>query len=182
MALANTYRRRLHDRALDQYGYVTTKNAEVCGVPAVELRKMATRGGVRRVAHGLYRFEDVPATKYDQFMEAVLRVGAGAHLTRDAVLSFHDLGLVNPRRIRVGTPNRTRAKMPDFIEVVHEKLDPRDCTLYEGVPSMTVAKALLDWKKTAMADRFADAARDALQRGLLRRGEATGLFGETAVT
>ena len=45
MALADTYRRRLRDRALDQYGYVTTRDAADVGVPAVELRKIAQRGG-----------------------------------------------------------------------------------------------------------------------------------------
>ena len=30
----------------------------------------------------------------------MLRVGADSYLTHDAVLALHDLGLVNPRRIR----------------------------------------------------------------------------------
>ncbi|MCU1400122.1 MAG: hypothetical protein JWN62_3231 [Acidimicrobiales bacterium] len=45
-------------------------------------------------------------------MEAVLRVGADAYLTHDAVLAFHELAQVNPRLIRVGTPRRVRARMP----------------------------------------------------------------------
>jgi predicted transcriptional regulator of viral defense system len=55
MALRQTYRRRLHERALDQYGYVTTRNANELGVPAVELRKLHQRGGLEHVGHGLYR-------------------------------------------------------------------------------------------------------------------------------
>lgn len=75
MALADTYRRRLYDRALDQYGYVTTRDAEQLGVPTVEVRKIAQRGGVEHIAYGLYRFDDVPRTARDEYMEAVLRVG-----------------------------------------------------------------------------------------------------------
>src|SRR5688572_25436351 len=118
MELADTYRRRLRELALDQYGYVTTANAEQIDVPAVELRKLASRGGLAHVAYGLYRFDDVPVTHRDDFMEAVLRVGRDAYVTHDAVLALHDLGLVNPRRIRVGTPHRVRSRIPDQIEVV----------------------------------------------------------------
>lgn len=172
MVLADTYRRRLYDRALDQYGYVTTRDAEDLEVPPVELRKIAHRGGVEHVAYGLYRFEDVPRTGRDQFMEAVLRVGPEAYLSRDAVLALHDLGLVNPRRIQVGTPKRARPRLPESIEVIQQRLDPRELTVYEGIPSATVARALLDCRGLAMGERLADAAREAARRGLLRRNEA----------
>jgi len=68
-----------------------------------------------------------PSTSRDQFMEAVLRVGPKAYLTHDAVLALHNLGLVNPRRIRVGTPRRARPRLPDYVEVVQLRLDPFDC-------------------------------------------------------
>lgn len=172
MALADTYRRRLYDRALDQYGYVTTQDAESVGVPPVELRKIAARGGLDHVGYGVYRFADVPQTGRDQYMEAVLRVGPDAYLTRDAVLALHDLGLVNPRRIRVGTPRRARGHLPDHIEVVRELLDPADLTAYEGIPSATVARALLDCRGTVMDERLLGAAREAARQGLLRKSEA----------
>lgn len=182
MVLADTYRRQLHDRALDQYGYVTTRDAENLGVPPVELRKIAQRGGVEHVAYGLYRFDDVPRTGRDQFMEAVLRVGQEAYLTHDAVLAFHDLGLVNPRRIRVGTPKRARPRLPDYIEVVWRRLDPHELTVYEGIPSATVARALIDCRGLAMGERLVDAAREAARRGLLRRSEADRLLTELGAT
>lgn len=172
MPLADTYRRRLHDRALDQYGYVTTRDAEALAVPAVEVRKIAERGGVEHVAYGLYRFEDVPRTGRDQFMEAVLRVGPYAYLTHDAVLALHDLGLVNPRRIRVGTPKRARARLPEYIEVIQRRLEPQELTVYEGIPSATIARALLDCRPLAMGERLIEAAREAARRGLLRKSEA----------
>lgn len=183
MGLADTYRRRLFDRALDQYGYVTTPDAAEVGVPPVELRKLAGRGGLEHVAYGLYRFDDVPRTGRDEYMEAVLRVGRDAYLTHDAVLALHDLGLVNPRRIRVGTPHRVRARMPEHIEVVQRHLEPAELTAYEGIPSATVARALLDCRGILMGDRLTDAAREAARQGLLRRSEAEGVLAavETAV-
>jgi len=178
MTLAETLRRRLHERAIDQYGFVTTSDAADLGIPAVELRKIAHRGGLEHVAYSVYRFGDVPRTGRDQFMEAVLRVGADAYLTHDAVLAFHELGLVNPRRIRVGTPRRARPRLPDFVEVVRQRLAPEEVTTYDGVPSATVARALLDCQNLAMGDRLLDAAREAARRGLLTPREARRVIAE----
>jgi predicted transcriptional regulator of viral defense system len=169
MALADTYRRRLHERALDQYGYVTTRDAEELGVPAVELRKIGQRGGLAHIAYGLYRFEDVVPTERDQFMEAVLRVGPGAYLTHDAVLALYDLALVNPRRIRVGTPRRARPRLPDHIEAIQRPLDGADLAVYEGIPTTTLARALLDCRGLVMDERLVEATRQAASSGLLTR-------------
>jgi predicted transcriptional regulator of viral defense system len=181
MTLAPTNRRRLYDLALDQYGYVTTANAGELGVPPVELRKLAQRGGLHNIAYGLYRFDDVPVSGRDQYMEAVLRVGPDAFLTDDGVLSFHDLGLVNPRRIKVGTPRRVRAALPSSIEVVRAHLAPDELTVYEGVPSTTVARALRGCRATLTADQLVDALREARRRGLLRPREADLLAAELGI-
>lgn len=164
--------------ALDQYGYVTTRDAAGLGVPAVELRKLAQRGGLEHVAYGLYRFEDIPRTGRDEYMEAVLRVGPGAYLTHDAVLALHDLGLLNARRIRVGTPKRARPHLPASIEIIQRRLDPAELTTIEGIPATTVRRALLDCRGLVMRDRLLDAANEAARRGLLRRGEADQVIAE----
>lgn len=178
MALATTYRRALRERALDQYGYITTRDADELGVPAGELRKLAHRGGLEHLAYGLYRFEDVPRTGKEQFMEAVLRVGHDAHLTGDAVLALHDLALVNPRRVRVAAHERIGRKLPEFIEVVRTNVPESERTRYEGIPATTIARALRDCKGTVMKGRLIDAAHEAARIGLLRRKEATRILEE----
>jgi len=178
MPLATTYRRSLRERALDQYGYITTHDADELDVPAVELRKLAHRGGLEHLAYGLYRFEDVPHTGKEQFMEAVLRVGHDAHLTGDAVLALHDLALVNPRRVRVGAHDRVARKLPEFIEVVRTNVPDSERTRYEGIPATTIARALRDSKGTVMEDRLIEAAHEAIRAGLLRRKEATQILEE----
>lgn len=182
MVKAQTYRRRLFERALDQYGYVTTDDADQLGVPAVELRKLAHRGGLEHVAYGLYRFDDIPHTPHDQFMEAVLRVGPDAYLTGDAVLALHDLALANPRRIRVATPKRRRRQLPKFVEVVEQgDLQHQERTEYEGIPSETVAQALLHCRGAIMHDRLLEAVERAASRGLVRKSEAKRVLDELAV-
>lgn len=178
MALANTYRRRLRQRALGQYGFVTTRDAQELGVPAAELPNLKRRGGIERISHGVYRFDDIPRTAKDQFMEAVLCAGPDAYLTGDAVLAFHDLAHVNPRRIRVATPHRHRRSLPDFIEVLPGTVDGAERTRYEGIPATTVARALRDCQGVVMPDRLADAAKEAARIGLLRRNEAIAIVAE----
>ncbi len=174
--LVDTYRRRLAAHAADQYGYVTTRDAAELEIPPVELPKLAATGGLSHVAYGLWRFDDQPRTGRDQFMEAVLRVGPGAYLTHDAVLAFHELAQVNPRLIRVGTPHRVRARMPEFIEIVRQEIAPADLTVYEGVPSATVARAFIDCRDIIMRDRLLDAVVTAKRTGLLRTREAQRVF------
>ena len=180
--LAATYRRRLRERALDQYGYVTTRDADEIGVPPGELRKLSSRGGLEHVGYGLYRFDDIPRTGRDQFMEAVLRVGPDAYLEGDAVLALHDFAVVNPRRIRVATPRRDRRKHPDFLTVERRNVPADDRTAYEGIPATTIARALLDCRGVIMDERLVAAAKDAARAGLMRRREAERVLSDLEAT
>jgi hypothetical protein len=182
MAMKGTYRRRLRERALDRYGYVTTRDAVDLGVPAVELRKLHQRGGLAHVGHGLYRFEDIPPTSKDEFMEAVLRVGEEAVLAGDAVLALHELGLAHPRRIRVATPRRVRRRLPSFIEVEQREVPRADQTTYEGIPAMTVAEAVRDCGGLLMPERLIEAVTEAVEAGLIRKAVANRLLEELAGT
>jgi hypothetical protein len=65
------------------------------------------------------------------------------------------------------------ARLPGHIEVVQQHLESAELTIYEGIPSATVARALLDCRGIVMNDRLFDAAREAARRGLLRRSEAS---------
>ncbi len=156
---------------MGQYGYVTTADARALGIPVMELGKLAARGQIRHVSYGLYRFDELPPTRYDQFFEAVARVGSDAHLTGDAVLALHNLALVNPRQVRVGTPRRVRAKLPEWIKVVNERVEPENLTRYELIPSTTVAHAIRDCRGTVMSDRLLTAVDEARREGLVTAAE-----------
>lgn len=165
---SQTYRRRFWELALEQYGYVTTADAAQLGIPGVELRKLASRGALENLARGLYRFPDAPTTSRDALMEAVLWVGRDAALSHDAVLALHDLAAANPRTVRVVTPHRVRKTHPRFdLTIIHRKVPPRDLTRYFGIPSTTVARALLDSRNLITASRLIEAADEAMRRGLL---------------
>ena len=172
------YRSALYALAAEHHGFVTTEMARAIGVPSVEVRKLAARGGMSNIARGLYRVEGIDGGDRAPYAEAVLRVGDDAHLVGDSVLAFHDLALVNPRRIKVGTPRRVRKDLPSHIQLVHTRTDPADLTEYDGIPSVTVAAALRDSIGAVMPDRLREATERAADEGLVRRRDATALIAE----
>lgn len=164
------YREIVREIALDHYGYVTTREATAAGVPAIELPKLAARGGLENVAYGLYRVPDVTPTAYDQFAEALLRVGEGAYLHGESVLALLGLADVNPRRIKVAVPRRARPTLPPFIELTHVKDDVRT-TFYEGLASQSVVDAVLECRGHIETERLLGAAKLARREGLLTTTE-----------
>lgn len=165
------YREIVRELALDHYGYVTTRAAAEAGVPAVELPKLAARGGLENVAYGLYRVPDVPPTHYDQFAEALLRAGQGAYLHGESVLALFGLADVNPRQIKVAVPRRARPTLPPFVELTHVKDDAVRTTHYEGLEAQPVADAILDCQGRIETERLIDAAKQARKDGLLTTSE-----------
>lgn len=166
------YRDIVRELALDRYGYVTTKEAAEAGVPAIELPKLAARGGLQNIGYGIYRVPDIPPHDLDQFAEALLRAGAGAFLYGESVLAIFGLADVNPRKVKVGVRRRTRPKLPSYVELVPVKGDV-ETTHYEGLESQTVADAILACRGRIERERLMDAAKEARKEGLLTTTEWT---------
>lgn len=172
MAAGSNYRDRVREIALGEYGFVTTRQAASAGVPAVELRKLAARGALIHVAYGIYRVPDAPGTAFDQFAEALLRVGEGAYLRGDSVLALFGLADVNPLKVRVIAPKRTRARFPVFMDVAAPPPgEAPGLTRYEGLLAMRVADAILDCLGRIEPTRLREAAWDARKQGLVTRVE-----------
>lgn len=168
-----TYRDELWEIAATQHAIVTTRDAEEAAVPAVELRKLAGRGALRHLAHGVYQHCQVPVTGYTQPAAAVAAVGAGAYLDWDAVLSLYDLALVNPATIQVATTRRFRGQVPPYVRVSSPR-PPRpghELTHHEGIPGLTVHAALMEAAQRIPYDRVRAAADAAFARDLLSPAE-----------
>lgn len=164
------YREIVREIALDHYGYVTTKTATEMGVPPVELPKLAARGGLESIAYGLYRVTDIPPTPYDQYAEALLRVGEGAYLHGESVLALFGLADVNPKRVKVAVSRRARPQLPPFIDLTQTRPSART-VLYEGLVAQPVADAILDCRGRVETKRLLTAAKQARTEGLLTTAE-----------
>ncbi|WP_291382811.1 type IV toxin-antitoxin system AbiEi family antitoxin domain-containing protein [Demequina sp.] len=170
MDTVTRYRDVVREIALDQYGYVTTRDAAEAGVPASELPKLAARGGLENVAYGLYRVPDVRPTEFDEFAEALLRVGDGAYLRGESVLALFSLADVNPRKIKVAVPRRARPTLPPNIELTQVTGDVRT-VFYEGLAAQPVADAILECRGRIESTRLLEAAKQARAEGLLTTTE-----------
>ncbi|MGH9022350.1 MAG: type IV toxin-antitoxin system AbiEi family antitoxin domain-containing protein [Acidimicrobiia bacterium] len=160
----------LYEVALEQYGYVTAKDARDAGLGASHLVDLARRGDVERVAHGLYRFRVVPVTMRDQFMEAALWPRGLGVISHASALDLWDLCDVNPARVHVTVPKRERVRRqapPAYVVHVRD-LDPRDVTRAQGIPVVAVRRAILDGIEAHLGGHLVDQAIEtATRQGLL---------------
>lgn len=157
---------KLLEVATGQYGYVTTDDARALGVDPAQLRLMHHRGTLDRLGHGLYRFPVVPVTPLDQYMEAVLWLRAPAVVSHGTALDLWELCDVNPARIHltVKPGYRVRRRLPAAYELHPRDLDAADVTVFEGIPIVTVRRAILDGIETNLGGHLIEQAIDTAKR------------------
>lgn len=164
----------LFELALEQYGYVTADDARQLGFGPGHLVDLARRGDLDRVAHGLYRFKVVPVTMRDQLMEATLWPRGLGVISHATALDLWDLCDVNPAKVHVTVPKhgRIRRQVPPAYEVHVRDLDTADVTRTEGIPVVTVRRAILDGIEAKVGGHLIDQAVDtATRQGLLTAAE-----------
>jgi predicted transcriptional regulator of viral defense system len=154
----------LWDVAVEQYGYVTTDDARALGMQRRRLVDLAQRGQADRVAHGVYRLRAVPRSGREQLMEATLWPRGQGVISHDSALDLWDLCNVNPVKVHVSIPleARIRREIPSAYAVHRRRLKPTDVTRVEGIPVVTVRRAILDGHERG------------LRAGLLDEAVATG--------
>ena len=161
----------IYEYAADNYGLITSGEAKMLGIPNVELVKLAHRGKLKRLGHGVYRIAHYIPTAYDEYAEAVTLVGHGATIYGESVLALHGLALVNPSVIHIATHDRVRKKLPAHIRIVHPSTY-FTAVEYEGIPSQSVYDALISCRATIMKERLMEAVSEAKRQGLITNAEA----------
>jgi len=170
MSMPGKVYKQLFELATDQYGFVTTDDAREMGINPHRLVVMSSRGDLRRVSHGLYRFGLIPSTMFDELMEATLwprRLGVISHQT---ALDLWDLCDVNPAKVDVTIPRaaKIRRAVPAAYRVHVRDLVADDVTRREGIPVVGVKRAILDGIETHLAPHLIGQAIDTARgRGLL---------------
>lgn len=173
-----THRKTLREIAFDSHGVVTVPTAAAAGVPAVEVRKLAARGALTRIGHGVYLMNEAPIDDLTEFALAVALAGEDAVLVADSVLAAHDLAQVNLRRIRVASGRRVRKHLPESVELIHQTIPTEDREDIEGIPAMRIVAAIFASRDRVMSSRLVDAARVASARGLMDHAEAETVIAE----
>lgn len=167
----------IYELAADNYGLITSAQARTIDITNNELVQYARRGKVERIGQGLYKLVQYIPTPYDSYAEAVALVGPDAYLYGESVIAMHELAPTNPNYVYVATPNRVRRKLPPYMKVFRI-VEGEKTTLYEGIPSQTVADAIRSCRGKIMDERLRDATLMARARGYLTRAEEQELLEE----
>jgi predicted transcriptional regulator of viral defense system len=163
-----TYRNDLWEVAAQKHGVLTLADAEMADVPAVEVRKLAARGALRRYGHGVYVHKGTPTTRMTEPAAAVALGGKGAFLERESVFDLLGLGQFNPKKIRVATRHRVRRTLPQWVDLEERAdVDDADIADYEGIPATNVRKALEDMFPRMARERWKALLMEAMERDLI---------------
>ena len=159
----------IYELAADNYGLITSAEAKNLGVAKSELNRWVGMGRLLKRGQGVYKLVRYVPTEYDRYAEAVALVGDGSFLFGEAVLAMHGLALANPRRISVGTTKRVRRELPEWVQPV--TVSGKTVTSYEGIPSQSLAEAILECRGIVMGERLKSAVEDARREGLITKDE-----------
>jgi predicted transcriptional regulator of viral defense system len=169
--------------AADNYGYITTDQAVAAGVNPERLVDLARRGQIERCGTALYRVSLIPSTPLDPYREATLWPrGAEAAISHETALDLYGLGDVNPAKIHITVPraHRPRRQVPVQYRLHREDLREDEATLYEGIPIVTVAKAIRQSRQLGPA-LLRPVIEEGRRRGLISDLEAEQLQSEIAL-
>lgn len=173
---------QLAEVAADQCGLFTLDDAREVGYRANTVAQMARRGRVERVSQGLYRIPFLPEGRLGAYMEAVLwPVGTRGTLSHATSLDLWDVCDVNPARLHVTVPraHRPQRAVPKAYVIHHEDLDVQDVAAIEGVPVVTLARAVRECASDGLAkDLLEQAVRNGRARGLLDARQRDALLRE----
>ena len=163
----------LMDVAVDHGGYVTPALVAPLGVPAVELRKMVSRGTLESAGHGVYRVPSLPIDRYDEFILARLWAAGRGVISHDSALLVHELCDINPTKVHMTIPTSYRISRAggDHYEIHHADLAERDVSRIDAVVLTTIRRTLEDVVGSVPAYLVRQAAETARQRGAITASE-----------
>ncbi len=172
--------RILADITAYQWGMVTSAQAGLHGITRLDLSRLAKAGHLERLAHGVYKDAGAPGDPFDDLRAAWLstepKIMGEARIKdrEDGVVAasasaarLHDIGDLWADRHEFVSPKRRQSQRTE-IRYRQRTLDPRDVTLVDGLPAMTVERTIADLvDEIGDLSLVADALRDAaLKRNL----------------
>ncbi len=171
-------RDRVLERAAEQHGYITTRDARELEIDPTQLRLMAARGRLERVGRGVYRVPMLPRTEHDELARAVAWTLGRGVISHESALVLYGLSDVSPSRVHLTVPreNYPRAAGGELYRLHRRDLDPAEITERDDISVTAVARTIRDCL-TGGTDPYQLrlAVDEAEMLGLLRRAEAEDL-------
>ena len=166
MSVRKSYRTRLYELALSNNGLATTEMAKEIGIPAVELRKLASRGAIIRVAQGVYRSPFHPEDATSKFHQALAVAGPGSFLIAESVLALLGIAEFKTASVSVGVTKRIRKQLPPGLSIRFYSQAPA-IELVKGIPCQSVASVFRAQRELLAPQDYASVAMQLKQLRLL---------------
>jgi len=137
------------------------------------------------VSQGVYRIPFLPSGRLGAYMEAALwPAGVRGVLSRDTALDLWDVSDINPGKIHISVPraHRPQRGVPAAYVIHREDLRDREVTEIEGVPVVTLERAVRECAAAHLApDLLEQAVRHGREHGLLGADQAAALIRELSI-
>ena len=156
--------------AVDDFGLITSAEAEKLGMSNAEIVQQAAKGKIERVARGVYRMPVWPAQEQDAYAIAVKAAGEDACLYGESVVTMLRLAPTNPSKMWIASTKRNRRNLGHNIQFVRRT--DFQSELVEGIACQPISKAILSAAKTLGNKRAIDASKKALSEGFITKEEA----------
>jgi hypothetical protein len=145
--------------ATRRHGVVTHRQLGDAGLTDAEIRHRLESGALLREHRGVYRVGHRAPSVPASYLAAVSACGEGAFLSGRAAV--HEWELVRgPAPAPEVTCPRER-RIPGVLTRRCRRLDPRDTTKRDGIPIVTVARALVDVADVLSPEELARACHEA---------------------
>lgn len=170
----------LYQLAESQHGYFTVAQAKAAGILRNTVVKMATRGVVERISHGVYRIVNYPVFAHGQLLEASLWPldGVRGVISHDSALRFHEMSDVSPAKVHITIPmiHRVRRSVPKYLVIHRTDLPPTDVEVIDGIPVTTPRRSIIDAYEARLGSALIrQAIENGRQSGRLTGNEAESL-------
>lgn len=162
--------------AEDNYGIITSAQAEAIGISRQNMVSMARKGDLTRLCHGVYQVKHHVIGPNDVYAVGVAMVGDAAYLRGASVVAMLNLAPTNPGLLYIGSAKRVRRRLPDgFIVKDRTPCEAAEYEGYEGIRCQPLFDAMIAARDEGSidADRIAAAATAANEKGLLTDEECS---------
>jgi predicted transcriptional regulator of viral defense system len=173
----------LAEVAQRQNGFLVSRQAVEAGIDRHQLQRLVAQRVLERDDRGIYRIAIFPDSDRAELWRAILwsavqRDDALAVLCDATALSLYDVSTINPTKIDIAIPRKTRLRRdpPSMVRVHPRSYTSSDVTDIDGLPVTTLFRTLLDLITKNGELQFVDEAlANPRSRGLLTAKELRSL-------
>jgi predicted transcriptional regulator of viral defense system len=144
-----------------QHGRIRIDQLLACGLDHDAVARRAAQGHLYRVHTGVYAVGHTGGTMYADIQAAVLAGGITAVASHWASAALHGFVRWDGRRVDVSVPGSGGRARPGVRFHRPRRLDPRDVTRVQNIPTTTAARALLEIAPQLSDRRLTRAVRQA---------------------